>query len=195
MDRELARNLVTRVNVGDALTRTAARLPDRTAVVDGARRWTYAELDARVNRVARGLARRGYARGDALALASGNSCEFLVTYFACAKLGIVCVPMNLGWRADEIAYVLDHSEARGLVVEAQLVELVRPAVEKVPAIRNVVVAYGTGTSYDEGLPDRDWRTFADLHADDTSDPEVFVGERDPISYLYTSGTTSFPKGV
>src|SRR5579875_1066046 len=112
MDRELARNLVTRVNVGDALTRTAARLPDRTAVVDRARRWTYAELDARVNRVARGLARRGYARGDALALASGNSCEFLVTYFACAKLGVVCVPLNLGWRADEIAYVLDHSWSR-----------------------------------------------------------------------------------
>src|SRR5579875_1641006 len=195
MDRELARNLVTRVNVGDALTRTAARLPDRTAVVDGARRWTYAELDARVNRVARGLARRGYARGDALALASGNSCEFLVTYFACAKLGLVCVPLNLGWRPEEIAYVLDHSESRGIVVEAQLVTQVLPGVEKVPAVRDVIVAYGTDGQYDVGLPDREWLTFAELHDDSPATPEVLVADRDAISYLYTSGTTSFPKGV
>ena len=195
MDLDLATNLITRVNVGDALTRTAARMPDRLAVVDGSRSWTYAALDERVNRVAHGLQALGYGRGDALALASGNSCEFLVTYFACAKIGVVCVPMNLGWRADEIAYVLDHSESRGIVVESQLVPAVVPAVEKVPAVRDVIVAAGTGAAYDETLLDRDWRTFADLHADDAGNPEVFVADRDAISYLYTSGTTSFPKGV
>jgi acyl-CoA synthetase (AMP-forming)/AMP-acid ligase II len=195
VDLDLATNLITRVNIGDALTRTAARLPEQLAVVDGARSWTYAQLDERVNRVAHGLLALGYGRGDALALASGNSCEFLVTYFACAKVGVVCVPMNLGWRAEEIAYVLDHSESRGIVVESQLVPQVVPAVEKVPAVRDVIVAVGTGAAYDESLLDRRWRTFADLHADDTSSPEVFVADRDAISYLYTSGTTSFPKGV
>ena len=195
MDVELGRNLITRVNIGDSLTRTAGRLPDQLAIVDGERQWTYAELNRRVNRVANGLSARGYSRGDALALASGNSCEFLVTYYACAKLGVVCVPMNLGWRADEIAYVLDHSESVGLVVEAQLVELVGPAVEKVPAVREVIVAYGTDGQYEQSLPDREWLTFADLHADDDREPEHVVEDRDPISYLYTSGTTSFPKGV
>jgi acyl-CoA synthetase (AMP-forming)/AMP-acid ligase II len=195
MDQQLARNLVTRVNVGDALTRTAARLPDQLAVVDGDRSWTYAQLNARVNRVANGLAARGYRRGDALALASGNSCEFLVTYFACAKLGVVCVPLNLGWRADEVAYVLDHSESRGIVVEAQLVGSVLAGVEKVPAVHDVVVAYGTDGRYETALPDRDWLTFADLHAESDAEPEFFVDERDAVSYLYTSGTTSFPKGV
>jgi acyl-CoA synthetase (AMP-forming)/AMP-acid ligase II len=195
MDLELATNLITRVNVGDALTRTAGRLPDRIAVVDGERRWTYTELNERVNRVAHGLTARGYARGDALALASGNSCEFLVTYFACAKLGVVCVPMNLGWRADEIAYVLDHSQSRGIVVEAQLLPLVAPAVEKVPAVQDVVVAPGTGGTYEPSLLDRTWLIFDELPTEDTSDPEHLVGERDAISYLYTSGTTSFPKGV
>jgi acyl-CoA synthetase (AMP-forming)/AMP-acid ligase II len=193
---QLTRNLITRVNVGDALTRTAGRLPDQLAVVDGERQWTYRELDERVNTIAHGLLLRGYTRGDALGLASGNSCEFLTTYFACAKIGVVCVPMNLGWRADEIAYVLEHSGARGLVVEAQLVAQVLPGVEKVPAVRDIVVAYGTGASYEQALPDREWCTFAQLHADDRSTaPEVFVDERDPVSYLYTSGTTSFPKGV
>jgi acyl-CoA synthetase (AMP-forming)/AMP-acid ligase II len=194
-EHELATNLITRVNVGDSLTRTAGRMPDKLAVVDGERRWTYAELNARVNRVARGLGNRGYRRGQALALASGNSCEFLVTYYACAKLGLVCVPMNLGWRADEIAYVLDHSEAGGIVVEAQLVEPVAQALEKVPAVRDVIVAYGTDGQYEQSLPDREWLTFADLHDADESEPEHFVDDRDAISYLYTSGTTSFPKGV
>jgi acyl-CoA synthetase (AMP-forming)/AMP-acid ligase II len=202
-DPALAANLITRVNVGDALTRTAARLPDQLAVVDlgsarpehPERRWTYAQLNARVNRVANALRVRGYARGDALALASGNSCEFLVTYFACAKLGVVCVPLNLGWRADEIGYVLDHSESRGIVVEAQLLPAVLPGVEKVPAVRDVIVAYGTGAGYEPALPDREWLTFADLHEAADAEPEVYVDERDAVSYLYTSGTTSFPKGV
>ncbi len=195
MDVELAQNLITRVNIGDALTRTAGRLPDQLAVVDGDRRWTYRELDERVNRVANGLLARDYTRGDVLGLASGNSCEFLVTYLACAKIGVVCVPMNLGWRADEIAYVLNHSEARGLVVESQLVEQVLPGVEKVPAVRDVIVSFGTGVEYDQSLPDRVWCTFGDLHDNSAAAPEVFVGDRDAISYLYTSGTTSFPKGV
>lgn len=194
-DFELQKNLITRANVGDALTRTAGRLPDQLAVVDGDRRWTYQELNERVNRVANGLAARGYQHGDVLALASGNSCEFLVTYFACAKLGVVCVPMNLGWRPDEIAYVLDHSESRAIVVEAQLVAQVVPGVEKVPAVQDVIVAYGTDGQYEQALPDRNWLTFADLHADSATEPECLVDERDAISYLYTSGTTSFPKGV
>ncbi len=195
IDLDLATNLITRVNVGDALTRTAGRRPDNLAVVDGARRWTYAELNAWVNRVANALAARGYARGDALALASGNSGEFLVTYFACAKLGLVCVPLNLGWRADEIAYVLDHSESRGIVVEAQLVDAVLPGVEKAPAVQDVIVAPGTGASWDEALPDRAWLPFAALADAPDTEPEYYVDERDAISYLYTSGTTSFPKGV
>lgn len=194
-DSELAANLVTRVNVGDALTRTAGRFPDQLAIVDGERRWTYGEFNALVNRVANSLSRLGYERGDALALASGNSSEFLQTYFACAKLGVVCVPLNLGWRPDEIAYVLDHSEARGIVVESQLVPLVLPAVEKVLAVQDVIVAVGLGASYHHELIDRRWLSFVDLYGDDASEPEHVVEDRDAVSYLYTSGTTAFPKGV
>jgi acyl-CoA synthetase (AMP-forming)/AMP-acid ligase II len=196
-DPALGANLITRINVGDSLTRTAARWPDRLAVVDGARSWTYAQLNRRVNLVANTLAGPGYgyAPGDAVALASGNSCEFLVTYYACAKLGLICVPINLGWQSGEIAYVLEHSEARAIVVEAQLVALVTPALEKVPTVRDIVVAYGTGTSYEQARPDRRWLNFADLHGDDEREPEVLVADSDPISYLYTSGTTSAPKGV
>jgi acyl-CoA synthetase (AMP-forming)/AMP-acid ligase II len=196
MTTALAGNLIHRINVGDSLTRSATRFPGRPAVVDGQSRFTYAELNCWVNRIAHGLLDRGYGRGDVLALASGNSVEFLVTYYACAKLGVVCVPINLGWRTDEVAYVLDHSEARGIVVERQLLDAIVPAVEKVDAVTDVVVTPGTvGTAGTAGATDGGTVTFAALASDDDSEPECVVEDRDPISYLYTSGTTSAPKGV
>jgi acyl-CoA synthetase (AMP-forming)/AMP-acid ligase II len=194
---DLARNLIQRINVGDSLTRSAAARPDQPAIVDRPRQWTYAGFNRWVNQIAHGLAARGYTRGDALALASGNSAGFLAVYYACAKLGLVCVPVNLGWRGDEVAYVLGHSGARGLVAEAQLVAQVRDAIVKVPAIAEVIVAPGTGARYDAEPADRAWTTLADVASrpGTTAEPEFPVADRDPVSYLYTSGTTSFPKGV
>src|SRR3954468_17577464 len=192
---ELERNLIQRVNVGDSLTRTAAARPAQVAVVDGDRRWTYAELNAWVNRLAPGRAARGYASGDALGLASGNSAEFLAVYYACAKLGVVCVPINLGWRPDEVAYVLDHSRSRSLAVETQLVGAMTEAVAKVAEITDVVVLPGLRTDYTAEPAERAWTTLDELAADDASEPQVLVEDRAPLSYLYTSGTTSFPKGV
>lgn len=191
----LARNLIQRVNVADALSRSAAARPAQVAVVDGDRSWTYAELDARVDRLARGFSERGYGRGDALALASGNSAEFLAVYYACARLGLVCVPVNLGWRADEVGYVLGHSRARGIVVETQLVGAVAEGVGTVPAVADVVVAPGTGVEYATEPADRSWTTLDAVETVGDGPVEVVVEDRDPLSYLYTSGTTSFPKGV
>jgi long-chain acyl-CoA synthetase len=177
---DLARNLIGRINVGDSLTRTAASRPDHLAVVDGDRRLSYAEFNGYVNRLAHGLAGLGYARGAALAIASGNSADFLAVYYACAKLGVVCVPVNLGWRPDEVAYVLGHSQARGIVVESQLMPAMQDAMAKVPEVRVIVAPDDLG----------------DLCASDNSkEPEAFVEDGDALSYLYTSGTTSFAKGV
>jgi long-chain acyl-CoA synthetase len=168
------RNLVGRVNVGDTLTRSAARQPTALALVDGERRWTYAELDAWVNRTAHGLLERGYTRGDALALMAGNRAEFLVTYYACAKIGVVCVPLNLMWKGAEAQYVINHSGARGLVVEEAL-------IADAPEVAERFVIGGSFAALADGQP--------------ASTPAVYVEDRDAVSYLYTSGTTSAPKGV
>jgi acyl-CoA synthetase (AMP-forming)/AMP-acid ligase II len=77
-------------------------------------------------------------------------------YFACAKLGLICVPINLGWLSEEIAYVLDHSGARGLVAETQLVEKMREAIVKVSAIADVIVPPGLGAGYEAEPADRTW---------------------------------------
>ncbi len=198
---DLQRNLAQRINVGDALTRSAADRPDRLAVVDGDRRLTYAQFDAWVNRLAHGLLGRGYAVGDALALVSGNSAEFLAVYYACAKVGVVCVPVNLGWRPHEVAYVLRHSGARGVVVESQLVATISEALAEAPGVVEVVVAPGTGGGVNGAVLTSDVRnmpllaTLEELATSDDTPPEIAIDDRAPLSYLYTSGTTSFPKGV
>lgn len=192
---DLTTNLVGRLNVGDMLTRTAWRSPEKLAVVDGARRCSYAELNAATNRLANALAGTGYARGDVLALVSGNSLEFLLTYYACAKLGVVCVPANLGWKAPDLGYALEHSRARGVLVESQLLPLVHEAVDGLDAIREIVVAPGTGEPWTPaGAPAHH---ALDAYVADASaaEPEAYVEDRDPLTYLYTSGTTSAPKGV
>ena len=88
--------------------------------------------------------------------------------------------MNLGWRPDEIAYVLDHSEARGIVVEAQLrAASWLPAVEKVPAVRDVDRrARAPARTTPRTLPDRTWHTFDGVAAADDAEPEVLVDDRD-----------------
>ena len=138
-DQDLQRNLISRVNVGDLLVRSAARAPDQLAIVDGDRRLSYRAFNEWVNRTAHGLAALGYERGDALGLMSTNNAEFLVTYFACAKLGLICVPINLFWRHNELAYVLRHAAVKGVVVEAALIDQLRPALADAPDVKDIVV--------------------------------------------------------
>jgi acyl-CoA synthetase (AMP-forming)/AMP-acid ligase II len=194
--RSLAQNLVQRINIGDSLTRSAARYPEREAVVDGERRLTYRELDEAVNALAHGLKARGYVKGDALAILSGNSLEFLLTYYACAKSGLVAVPLSLVWREHEVAYVLRHSGAKGVLVEAQLVDSLTPALADLPDVEMILApgTLDTAETYDDlaaRLP-----TLAEVaESQPVTPPEVIIADRDALSYMYTSGTTSAPKGV
>src|SRR2546426_1159031 len=81
----------------------------------------------------------------------GNSAEFLATYFACAKIGVVCVPINLFWRNRELAYVLEHAQVRGAVVEAEVFEQFLTGLEEGQALRDVIVV-GDSDRGDHALP-------------------------------------------
>ena len=188
-----SQNLISRVNVGDLLVRSAARGPGNPAVVDGERRLTYRELNDAVNRIAHGLARLGYRRGEALALMSTNNPEFLMVYFACAKLGLICVPINLFWRHGELAYVLAHARVKGVVVESGLLEQLAGGLPGAACVMDVIVL---GAAEPPDMAGRRIIRFGTVgEGMPTDEPAVLVEDRDPLSYLYTSGTTSAPKGV
>lgn len=190
----MSTHLIHRVNVGDLVTRSAHRFPDREMLCDGDRRWSYREFDAWTNRVAHGLSALGLKKGDALALMSGNRAEFFAVYFACARLGLVCVPINLLWRQGEMSHVLKDSCARAAVVEAGLLAQFCSAVERPESLLGIVVM-DLQTSDVIG-PDSPLFDFDALAADQASDvPDIAIEDSAPLSYLYTSGTTSAPKGV
>jgi long-chain acyl-CoA synthetase len=193
MDRMTERNLIQRVNAGDMLTRSAARAPTDTAIVEGARRFTYAEFNAVVNQSAHALAGLGLARGDAVALMSTNNAEFLAVYYACAKLGVICVPINLFWRHRELGYVLAHARVKAVVVEGQLVDQLRTGLQDAPEAVDIIVIGAPPAAHIDGRPAHSFEALAGAAPD--HEPEIYVADRDPIFYLYTSGTTSAPKGA
>ncbi len=189
-------SLIHRVNVGDLVTRSAQRYPDKEMICDGDRRWSYRDFDAWTNRVAHGLSKLGLRNGDALALMSGNRAEFLAVYFACARLGVVCVPINLLWRQHEVSHVLDHSGCRAIVVEAGLLDQISKSIEKPEALLGIVAIDGAECAAKLAPHDIALVDFDALARDQSSAlPEVTIEDRSPLSYLYTSGTTSAPKGV
>src|SRR5687768_985150 len=98
-------DLLHRQTLGDTLRRSARRSPDRLALQFEDRIWTYAELDADVNRVAHGLAAIGIVKGDRVAILSRNSAYFVLLRFALAKLGAVLVPINFMLGPAEVAHV------------------------------------------------------------------------------------------
>ncbi|BCY12898.1 class I adenylate-forming enzyme family protein [Actinoplanes sp. L3-i22] len=149
--------------------------PDVIAVRDGDRTLTYAALDERSNRVACGLLQQGLRYGDRVALLCGNRLEYPEIAAGIAKAGLVLVPVNPRLTAPEVAFILEHSGARAVLVD----EALAGAVDDVPLNRVLI-----GSSYEA------W-----LGAASSVDPWIAVDERDPFCIAYTAGTTGDPKGV
>ncbi|ELY94203.1 long-chain-fatty-acid--CoA ligase [Natrialba hulunbeirensis JCM 10989] len=176
--------------IGDTLEQTVERYPDRDAIIDprAEQRFTYAEFDERVNRVANALRERGIEKGDRVATVLHNSNEFVLTVYACAKIGAVFTPLNFRLPGGEIEYIVNDAEAELLVFEGatrEAVEAARPALESVDDyvyIDEDVPSYAT--AFDEVL-----------ESGAADPPEVDVDEDDAYAFIYTSGTTGRPKGV
>jgi fatty-acyl-CoA synthase len=190
-----------RQTIADLLRRSAVRHPARTAIVDGETRVTYAELNTAVDRAANALAERGLAKGDRLALLGHNSLGFVITYFASARLGLICVPINYMLGADEVAYILDHAGATAMVAEDMLLPLAEAGIaaagrEQLVTVRGVIgdaLACAGGRS---PLGEAGWEPVSEwARHDDASEPVVALSDDDPVELLYTSGTESRPKGT
>ena len=178
------------------LGRSAEVFPDREAVVYGERRMTYTQLSAEVTRVAHALRACGVTPGDRVAYLMPNIPEMLVANFAVPLAGGVLVAINTRLAPPEVKYILEHSGATVLVVDAALHNLVDSGLGDLPELRHVVTvtdpAGGVqpsptvpGFSYDQLL----------AMGNDESLPWTVEDERSTISINYTSGTTGRPKGV
>ncbi len=168
-------NLIHRFNVGDALRRSAARTPLQRAVHFQGRELTYAELEALANRIAGLLMENGIGRGDAVAIFATNSPEYVATFFGCARIGAVLVPINLMFTTEDVGYVLEKTRVKALLIEPTF----QAKVSKAPVVQFVI--------------DEQFRT--GLAARDASPVEQFVAADDPHLIIFTSGTTAKPKGV
>lgn len=192
MDELIAR--ARRQGVGDLLHRAAGRHPDKVAVIDGDRRFTYREFDVVVNRLANHLAERGARKGDRLALLAHNCWQFGALNFALARLGVVMVPINFMLGPDEVAYILGDAEVSGVIVEDALHPVMRDALDRAgiePRIRGWIALDGAVAP--DGWEDVDGWAPADGRP--TKEPDVAVDDDDPLRLMYTSGTESRPKGV
>src|SRR5919109_3157290 len=137
------------------LHRAARLFPDKIAVVDGERRYTYRTLAARVNRLANVLRRLGVDKGDKVAVLSPNSHRLLEAFFAVPQLGAILTPLNYRLTTPEFAYILEHSQTRVVLVDWEYAHQLAPIVGTLKRVRHYVLL-GDGEPPTAALPARDY---------------------------------------
>jgi long-chain acyl-CoA synthetase len=175
-------SVINRVAIGDALRRSARKYPDKTAIVDGMNRITFAELDRQCNQFAHYLLAQGLKKGDTVATICGNSLPFVIVMYGIAKAGLTWVPLNPGLSLEEKLYILHHSEAKLLVADEPFLQAAREDMLRVSPAFIMIPA--------EDAPF--YQIYSEYSADD---PEVEITDREVAQIMYTSGTTGMPKGV
>ncbi|MCU1458841.1 MAG: acyl-CoA synthetase, partial [Actinomycetia bacterium] len=178
-------------NLADLLEQVVDAMPDRRALTCGARNLTFAELDARANRLAHHLASNGIGPGDHVALMIYNSTEYLEGMFAAFKLRAVPVNVNYRYVADELRYLLEDSDSRAIVFDPEFESRLAAIAPELPQLDHYV---RVGSPADDGA-----------RAPDVVEYEAALGAADPGRgfaqrsgdddyIIYTGGTTGRPKG-
>jgi fatty-acyl-CoA synthase len=160
----------------DWIERRSQLLPDKEAIVDLAsgRRFTYREFNQRTNRIA---------------IIARNCPEFLEAYYAAGKLGAILVAINVRAAGEELIYLLNNSEPRGLILGEEFLDTISDVKEKTE-ISNYISL--NDTKSDEAMG---YDNFVGSSDDSSPKPDGPIGMDDPRLILYTSGTTGYPKGA
>lgn len=177
------------MNLGQQLKMNAKKFPGTIALCDAGRRFTYPQVNRRVNRLAHRLMEMGLKKGDKLAVLMENSIEIVEFYLATAKTGIVIVPVNFRLVGPEVAYIVDNADAKAMAVDHEFspcVDKIKGQLKQIPHENYIVIngpkdGYREYESLLEGAPDEE--------------PQATVSPSDTWILIYTSGTTGRPKGV
>lgn len=180
---------VGNLNFASIVRRGAKNWPDREVIIDEDKRLTYKELDRRISALSGALLKMNVNRGDIIAILLFNCAAFYEIAFAANRIGAIFLPLNFRLAGEEIAYILNHSGAKALVTEAdfhQTIEAVRPDV---PGVMHIVTL--------SEPPAEDWQPYDEILESHlgTDIPDAQVELQDLHRLMYTSGTTSRPKGV
>lgn len=168
------------MNIAKNLEYAAQDFPDRTAVIEGDRHWTYAELNQRSGVLASALSAQGIGPGDLVALCAPNSCQWMEVYFGVLKCGAVAVTLSAQLTSDEFAMLLGHAQPKAIYTTAGRREQLAPLKDEGP----LVIAPGEDQTVDRLL--------------EKGGHPMKATERDRgdlACVLYTGGTTGMPKGV
>ncbi|MDP6691586.1 MAG: AMP-binding protein [Alphaproteobacteria bacterium] len=196
--------------IGQALRRSARTWPDNDFVVGMGQRMNFADFDAQVDRLARGFLSLGVGRGDHVACWLTNSPSWLLTWFACCRIGATVVSINTRYKVSEVEYILRQSDAKVLVAMPEYwnIDYLGMIGEMAPGFEAAV----PGAMQIDGLPELRavvlWRDaehpgtisqaalMAQAHKDvGLAAAEAAVEAGDPVIIIYTSGTTGQPKGA
>ena len=175
------------MNVGTFLTKAARTFPENAAVVFAGKTLTYAEFDARVNRLANAMRALGVQSGDTVAILQFNRPETLEAMYASFKAGCGAVPINFRLHVNEYAYIIDHAEAKIVICSSEFNDDLLKVRDRLPRVKHLVAVSGAH---------RELLDYESLLSDASSAwSDVSVHPDDLAWLFYTSGTTGRPKGA
>lgn len=182
--------------VQDFLQQSAARRPDKIALVCEDQRLTYAQIDAKANRLANALTKQGVKRGDRVAIYLNNSVESVVAVFASLKAGGVFVLINRSTKTEKLEFILNNCRASALLADIRSAHegLLDHFISSTPSLRAVVVC-GESPGNEFDLPGKCHHFTALLEQASSLPPPQVNIDLDLACLIYTSGTTGEPKGV
>ncbi|MDI6830232.1 MAG: AMP-binding protein [Actinomycetota bacterium] len=179
----------------ELLEEKAAKLRDRPFLYFKDQVFSYRDMDLNANRVANFLRGLGGRPGKGLAIMMKNSPRWLDVFFGLEKLGMYAVPVNVALRADQLAHVLDNSDASYLVIDHDLLPWYLAVAERTPKIEKVMVnAEGAPPEFELPADMEDLSRAYGPGSDPSTPPERYNPD-DLCVIMYTSGTTGLPKGV
>ena len=178
------------LTLAESVAAHARTQPHKIGVRDSRRALTYAAWSERASRLANALLALGLVKGDRVALLAFNSIEWLEIYVALARAGLVAVPINFRLVGPEVAYIVQHSQARAFIVQEDLRKLVEGIRAELPIDAACLIHFGVSTT------PTGWQGYESLFAAASADaPPIDVGPEDLFALMYTSGTTGRPKGA